>query len=571
MSGPYLLSILLSIPLLVLTIAFVLGKKKTKKIASELQTVQKNSQNIQTLIKNAENSPQPGRTLENVIDSLVSNLQNSYPYSSLSSVVIKGGKIVFKTTVKESVNRAFVQHIRDSMAQSLYKPENVQYEIEESIIGAPVDDLSTSSIMSSFDIKFTAKDKLVAVINLSSTTPNLYSASDAQTLNSVSEIVSVFLAKTESLLDIEKSKTLSMIDSFSEGIFMVDDKLELTAINNAALNFLNIHKDIPNISDVFSSLPNTYDFKDKINTCIGLNKQITEEDVPIIDKIFRVILTPVLEIDSFNKNMPAQQSDIIGVSFLLQDTTLEKSLSHLKEDFTNIMVHELRSPITAIKASSEFLQSRADFTDAEKKQLMWMISESSKKMLDKIALILDSAKMEAGLFSIKKTPSDLKKLITDRVSVFMPLATEKSINLKVNIDESLPNFPFDPIRIDEVINNLLSNSLKFTPNGGKIQLDIHQAGEIVNVRVTDTGSGIAKDKQHLLFSKFQQAPTSGQNQGTGLGLYVVKGVVEAHGGTVNLDSIEGHGTTISFTLPISESTPAFVLPSAPKVINPLSN
>lgn len=565
MPGTYLFLVAISIPIFILGIAFFSERKKADKAAQSLNKFQKDNQNLQSIIKEAQESPVPGKTLENVIDSLCHNLSKTYPHSVLASIILKDEKMIFNASVKEPVNRAFIDHTKDNIRRLLTNTEKHQVRIEENIMGLPVDDLSTSAILSSFDLKFTIKNEVKAVINLSSSVPNLYTPEDARVLNSISDILSSFLNKIESLIRIEKDKAVSMIDSFSEGIIMIDKNKNLVAINDAAIHFLNIRSEVPSFSDVLLSLPNIYNFEDKINTCIGLNQQIIEEDVPMIDKSFRITMTPVLELDTQEKN-------VIGVSFLLKDTTLEKSLKHMKEDFTNIMVHELRSPITAIKASSEFLQSRGDFTESEKKQLMNMISESSKKMLDKIALILDSAKMDAGLFSIKKTPSDLKKLISDRIEVFAPVATEKAINLKTDIDPSIPNFPFDPVRIDEVVNNLLSNSLKFTPSRGTIQLKAVQADGMIKVSVTDNGEGIAKDKQSLLFSKYQQAPADGQHQGTGLGLYVVKGVVKAHGGNVTLDSIEGKGTTISFSLPInSMSSNLTTLPSAPKPTNPMAN
>ena len=175
-------------------------------------------------------------------------------------------------------------------------------------------------------------------------------------------------------------------------------------------------------------------------------------------------------------------------------------------------------------------------------------------MLDEVALILDAAKLEAGLFTIQKIPGDLKQLIAERVQIFQSQAHEKFINLLVEVDPSLPTFNFDPIHIGQVVNNLISNALKFTSSGGSIKISAKPAIGSVVISVSDTGAGIPKDKQHLLFTKFTQLSGAQHGSvGTGLGLYIVKGVVEAHGGTVSLDSEEGRGTTITFSLPIDSS------------------
>lgn len=564
MNLPYSTILIFLSPSLLLAVIVFLQRRSVVKNKTELEKLKKNQLYKDSLIKELQVSIEYGKNLENVINALCTNLSQNFPFSTLSSLYLNGQNLIFKSNIKESVNRAFVNHIKDTMQTQISNPQNLHRELVENYEGMTLDDLTTTTILSSFDLKINVKENTVAVVNLASTKPNQYKEGDIKNLETVAEYISLELTKIDSQLDVEKSKTLSMIDSFAEGIFMLDKDLRMIAMNNSALNFLNIHKEIPTFNDVLSALPNSFNFKDRIALSIAQNKQISLEDIPVLDKIFRIIITPVVDV--------SHAGNIIGASVLLQDTTIEKSLSHLKEDFTNIMVHELRSPITAIRASSEFLLSRADLTDSEKLQLTHMISDSSKKMLDKISLILDSAKMDAGLFSIKKTPSDLKKLIDGRIALFAQVAAEKQILLKVEIDPALTTFSFDPIRIDEVINNLLSNSLKFTPNGGSITLSVRIAKDKVNVSVTDTGSGIPKDKQHLLFSKFQQAPTDGQHQGTGLGLYVVKGVVEAHGGEVNLESDEGKGTTISFTLPLSGSVQPLAAPVVPpKTPNQMSN
>ncbi len=560
-------------------LAFILSEqiKKTFKYKSQSLAKEKNNLYLVNTLKEIQSNTEYEKDLENVINAISKNIESNYPYSALSSIFINDNKLIFKSKVQEALSRGFIDHVRDTMIQSLNiggenKPHTTT---EESITGVPLDDQINSNLMSTFNIPINIGSETRAIINLSSTINGIYkNEEDMKALSTAADLASGFLTRIHIRVSHEKGKSLSMINSFSEGIFVIDRQNELTAINSSAQNFLNIHKEKPTISDILVSLPNTYNFKDKIDQAIAQNKQIIETDLPLGAKSFKIIITPVLEMGSLEKakSLPRQSeasAGVIGVSVLLHETTIEKSLSQVKEDFTNIMVHELRSPLTAIKASSEFLLSQAELTDIEKKELTHMISESSKKMLDEISLILDSAKMDAGLFSIRKTKSDLKKLIADRIAVFEPLAAEKTIKLSVDIDPALSTFSFDPIRIDEVVNNLLSNSLKFTPTNGTISVKAHTDAGKVSVSISDTGEGVAKDKQHLLFAKFQQAPTDGEHVGTGLGLYVVKGVIEAHSGTVDLKSEPGHGTTITFTLPLSDTQHGYT--PLIKPANPMAN
>jgi len=547
--------------------------KKLKKLNFQIQTEQKNHLYTVGLVKEIQEIGEYGKELEKVIDVIINSLDKTFKYSTISALFIKDSRLIFKTQVRETVSHAFVEHIKDNMLE-LLASENANPQVDESITGVELDNLSNSLIMSTFAIKLIVNEKTKAVINISSTSANLYKPEDMKNLTVAAEIASGFLTRLDSLTTFEKGKSVAIINSFSEGIFMIDNQYNMVAMNNSAANFLGIYNTSPTFNDLLSALPNTYNFKEKIEQAMRENRQVIQIDVPIKGKFFKIIITPVVNTSNKNTNASGQMdSGVTGVSILIQDTTLEKSLSQMKEDFTNIMVHELRSPLTAIRASSEFLLSQADLTPGEKTQLIQMISESSRKMLDEISLILDSAKLDAGLFAVKKTPADLGKLIMDRTAVFTPAAAEKSISIKVDIDPSLVIFSFDPIRIDEVVNNLLSNSLKFTPVNGTISITASQSGGKATVSVTDTGSGIPKDKQHLLFAKFQQAPTDSAHQGTGLGLYVVKGVVEAHGGDVHLVSEEGKGTTISFTLPVDKVTQ--ILSSTPslhlKPRDPMSN
>lgn len=238
--------------------------------------------------------------------------------------------------------------------------------------------------------------------------------------------------------------------------------------------------------------------------------------------------------------------------------TVKENTTSLKEDFTNMIVHELRAPLISIKDSSELIMSsKYNLQEAEKKQFLEIINKQSRLLLDQIQSILDSAKLQAGLFTIDRTKEDIGKLIKEQIKLFLPQATKKNIALTGHIATTLPKILIDQMRLGQVMNNLLSNGLKFTPSGGRIDVfleyDSPKNARNITVRVKDTGIGIPKEDQKNLFGKFSQVDNSSQKlakQGTGLGLYVVKGIIEAHGGSVSLESTLGKGTTVSFTLPV---------------------
>jgi len=225
----------------------------------------------------------------------------------------------------------------------------------------------------------------------------------------------------------------------------------------------------------------------------------------------------------------------------------------LKNDFMHTTIHELRAPLTAIKDSSKLIVDTPTLDKIQVDKLLSIIHEQSKKMLDQVSLLLDAAKFEAGKFVLEKTQGDFRKLVEEKMQVFIPQAQEKKVNLSSDLGQPLPLATFDQIRMGQVVNNLLSNSLKYTPEGGSITVTLRQKTlRQIELTVADTGIGIPKEKQATLFSKFYQIQGSDGQQrvGSGLGLYITKSIIEAHGGEIFLQSEPGKGTTISFTLPI---------------------
>jgi chemotaxis family two-component system sensor kinase Cph1 len=175
-------------------------------------------------------------------------------------------------------------------------------------------------------------------------------------------------------------------------------------------------------------------------------------------------------------------------------------------------------------------------------------------LLNLVGGILDAAKLEAGKFALQKTPTDIKKAVEQSVALFTTQAQTKHISLMLLSEDNLSQIALDPMRFGEVMNNLLSNALKFTPENGTVTVSIKKQQDDLQLTIKDTGIGIPKDRQSQLFSKFYQVHHDKKDlnyitKGTGLGLYIVKGIVEAHGGKVIVESQPGQGTAISFTLP----------------------
>lgn len=535
-----------------LAIFFSAKSDKAKKILAQREKVQKQRIYQISILKEIQDRIGYSLDVEKVIDVITGSLRSLFSYSSASSFVVKNDKLIFKTYIEEQVSHAFLQQVKTSMLASLSALiPNLPANIDERLLGIPLDETNSKPLASFFHIPLVVGGKVVGLINVSSVEPNLYKEDEMTILYQITGQASNALSNLQEVLDTEKGKLTAMISGLADGVFMIDKDNNLSIINQAAKNLLGIIKDAPTFFDVMGAMYPAYDLPTQINWALSQTKEHEEKEVKVGEKILQVFINPVL-------TMEAGVQKAIGASLLLHDITTEKNIAQIKEDFTNMMVHELRAPLTAIKDSSELILTNQDKLQKEEQvKFLSIINKQSEVLLDQIGQVLDAAKIEAGRFTIQKSEQNLKKIIDERVEVFKLQAQKQNIYLTAHVSP-LPDFSFDPLRISQVLNNLLSNSLKFTPSGGKIEISAEirevagtDKGKEVVISVADTGIGIPKDHQKNIFSEFYQvaAVVPDPKKGTGLGLFLVKGIVEAHGGTVSVESNEGKGTKISFTLP----------------------
>ena len=240
-----------------------------------------------------------------------------------------------------------------------------------------------------------------------------------------------------------------------------------------------------------------------------------------------------------------------------------KELDRLKDDFVSSVSHELRSPLTAISGYAELLTMKPiDKLNPEKaKKALDIIQESTTRLTLFVNDILDVAKIKAGKMELHKTDFSVRETADSIFSLFQPLFQKKNIRAALEVPADLPLIPADGEKIRQVIQNLLSNAFKFTPEEGSITLTASREEDgqpVIRVQIKDTGPGIPKEHQGLIFGKFQQVPGTKDSvkgpKGTGLGLAIVKGIVESHGGKVGFTSEPGQGTTFFFTLPVQGTT-----------------
>lgn len=226
-----------------------------------------------------------------------------------------------------------------------------------------------------------------------------------------------------------------------------------------------------------------------------------------------------------------------------------RELNDLKNRFLGMAAHDLRNPLGSIRGFSEILLE-GESDEATTKEFLTIINDVSNQMLDLLNELLDISVIESGKFTLSREAGNLAALAGRRVHLCGSSAAKKGIVIKEEYSPC-PEMEFDPKKVSQVLDNLISNAIKFSPLGSVVTVSLSVAGESVRLFVEDRGPGISEEDRPKLFGEFQKlsAKPTGDEKSTGLGLAIAKKIVEAHGGAIGVEGAPGGGSRFFFTLP----------------------
>ncbi len=243
----------------------------------------------------------------------------------------------------------------------------------------------------------------------------------------------------------------------------------------------------------------------------------------------------------------------IRVQGAIERRRLLREIQELRARYTAMLVHDLRSPITAIKASADILAAEA--TEAQRRHLQRILGacDETIRLIDEI---LDLSRLEAGRLALHRRPVDVAAVAAEVAERYRPLALKKGVALAGPEPCDASVVAADPERLEQVITNLLENALKFTPTGGAVAVEVQDAGDALEVAVRDTGPGVPPEELPLLFEAFRQgrAGRAAGRAGFGLGLLICRHLVEGHGGRIWVESAPGRGARFAFRIPRASGT-----------------
>jgi PAS domain S-box-containing protein len=249
---------------------------------------------------------------------------------------------------------------------------------------------------------------------------------------------------------------------------------------------------------------------------------------------------------------------IVGVSVVARDVTAKKraraEAEQVKEQFFSLVSHELRTPLASIIGYLEVLRegSAIQLTDEKRDEFLDVLHRNSQRLLRLVGDLLLVSKIQAGSFSITRYPVDLHELALQCVEAAAPVAAAERVGLTLAAEGGV-EVEGDPDRLAQVLDNLVVNAVKYTPAGGAIEVRLSSSGGLACFEVVNSGPGIAEDELGRLFEPFFRASNASNDvPGVGLGLVIVKSIVEAHGGQIAVESTPGVDTTFRVTLPLRD-------------------
>ena len=352
------------------------------------------------------------------------------------------------------------------------------------------------------------------------------------------------LGSTISSLQMERNRLQSLINGLSEGIIAVDAKGATTLINPAVYGLLNLQSTDDNVRaaapDVFAM------FDQALSSAQAVKKTVWQGDVAL-----HISVSPLL----------LQSGEVTGCVGIVSDVTSAERLEQTRRDYVANVSHELRTPLTAMRALIEPLRDGLVKTEEQRQQIYDVVLRETMRLSRLVNDMLELSRLQSGTASLSRSvfaPLPLFNLIHETYSAY---AEDYQQTFVYDVPEDLPSVWGNPDRTQQVLIVLLDNAFKYTPEGGVVTLSACAEGDVVRVRVRDTGVGIpAADLPHV-FDRFYKVDKSHHSKGTGLGLAIAYEIMKHLGEEMSVTSEPGQGSCFTFTLHIAQG--AAELPKAP--------
>jgi two-component system phosphate regulon sensor histidine kinase PhoR len=346
-------------------------------------------------------------------------------------------------------------------------------------------------------------------------------------------------------LAMEQSRMHTVVNCMADGVLVTNREGEVVLCNSTLMQLLGVETPPPQPGPLHNYL-NDDAFKGAIGSLLAGGNQnegrFIAQELCHKHKHLRALSAP----------FSGPDNQVLGTVTVFHDVTHFKELDEMKNDFVRMVSHELRSPLAAIKQQhTVILDGLAGELSGKQRELLSRAHDKIQGLLDLINDLLDVAKMEAGYVQLEQVPLDLREILAALVELHHEKAASQKLTLRLEVPADLPLIRADRRSMEEVFSNLVSNAINYSPDGGEVKIAAVSHGDYLEILVQDQGIGIDAEEIPKIFDKFYRvkSPKTRQVIGTGLGLSLVKGLIAAHRGAVEVESEVGAGTTFRVKLP----------------------
>ena len=352
----------------------------------------------------------------------------------------------------------------------------------------------------------------------------------------------------ENMKEINSEAESAIINYLADGLLVFNKDNRLSLINPQAEKLLKVEKEEVLGKGILELNPFP-SFKPLVSLLGGGLRKLSREELKIKDNF-------ILEISSIKGNK-------IGTLVILHDVSREKLIENMKSEFVTVAAHQLRTPTSAVKWSLRMLLDGDLGKLAEKQEeVIEKAYLTNDKVIKLITNLLNVASIEEGKFLSKVVLADLGQLLQSVIEEHRELIKKKKLKLEFKKSKGLLKIMLDTEKMKIAFRNILDNAVKYTQQGDKVLVSVKSNVKEIEVEVEDTGVGIPKNEQEKVFTKFFRAENvlRIETEGTGLGLFIAKNIIEAHGGKIWFQSEQGKGSTFSFSLPVKKRFGEFLTP-----------